>query len=549
MTGKIFRSIFIASVSVLLVTLLIITGCLSSYFNIIQQRELRDELEIAAKATEQLGLSYLNELKSKRYRLTWIDSEGKIIYDSDADISQMENHMDREEVREALLGGFGSSSRYSSTLTEKTLYEAVALKDGSVLRISIGQATSLVLVFGMIQPIIVIFLLAAVLSFILATRMAKNVVEPFNHLDLEHPMENDTYEELSPLLHRIYTLHKQIDSQIRELQWKKDEFEQIISQMQEGLILLDDKDTILSINAAAKKIFDIKSCYMGADFLTIDHSTELSDALKNAKASGHCEIRINRGKKEYQINISRTESKDHILGSVLLAFDITDQADSERMRQEFTANVSHELKTPLQSIMGSAELIENGLMKPEDAPKFARSIRRESSRLVDLIDDIIRLSQLDEGASMPFEQVELSDVAQEVFLILQDSAELKGISFSLVGGGAVWGVKRLIFEMLFNLCDNAVKYNKDNGSVNVSIQQEKDKTILSVSDTGIGIPEDMQSRVFERFFRVDKSHSKQSGGTGLGLSIVKHVVKYHNGSIQLESTEGKGTTITAVFPL
>ena len=548
MTGKIFRAIFIASVSILLVTLVIITASMNSYFNDVQQRELRDELEIAAAATEKMGAEYLQELKSDRYRLTWIAEDGDILYDTDVNADNMENHIDREEIQEAIKTGSGSSSRYSSTLTEKTLYEAVRLDDNSILRISVSHITTLLLVAGMLQPIIIVFVIAAVISLILSTHMAKNIVKPFNHLDLEHPMENDTYEELSPLLHQIYDQRRQIDKNIQELEWKKDEFNQIIAQMEEGLVLLDDKGIILSINPAAMNIFETGGFCVGHDFLTIDRSSELSEAMKRAQENGHDELRMKRSGREYQVNISRTVSEKHIRGCVLLAFDVTEQASAERSRQEFTANVSHELKTPLQSISGSAELIENGLMKPEDLPKFARNIRKESGRLVNLIDDIIRLSQLDEGGNMPMEEVSLADTVDEAFSVLQDSASLKNITLTRSGDGVIKGVKRLLFEMMYNLCDNAIKYNHPGGRVDVKITQTENKIRVCVEDNGIGIPEDRQSRVFERFYRVDKSHSKQSGGTGLGLSIVKHVVQYHHGKIELRSEEGLGTKITAEFP-
>lgn len=548
MTSKIFRSILIASVSVLLVTLLIITGTMGSYFHTVQQQELRDELELAAAATQQLGVPYLQQLDSDRYRLTWIDKNGAILYDTDVDAADMENHTDREEVKEAMATGSGSSSRYSSTLTEKTLYEAVRLADGSVLRISVSHITTLILVLGMLQPIIVVFVLAVALSLILAVRMAKKIVRPFNHLDLEHPMENDTYEELSPLLHRIHSQHRQIDQQLRQLQWKKDEFNQITAQMQEGLVLLNEQGTVLSINPAARSIFHTGESCVGQDFLTIDRSSTLSQALEKAQQSGHEELRIQRDGRDYQINISRTASQDHVLGSVLFAFDVTEQASAEKIRQEFTANVSHELKTPLQSIIGSAELIENGLMKPEDTPRFARNIRTESSRLVSLIDDIIRLSQLDEGGAMPMEQVDLAVLTGEVFSVLQDCAALQNVTMTATGAASLYGVKHLLFEMLYNLCDNAIKYNTPGGSLCVTLSQSQQQVSVSVADTGLGIPPDQQSRVFERFYRVDKSHSKQSGGTGLGLSIVKHVVQYHHGKLTLRSREGAGTTITALFP-
>ena len=548
MTNKIFRSIFAACVYVLLVTLIIITGSMGHYFDKVQQKELRDELEIAAVATEKMGTAYLKELNSDRYRLTWIAENGKILYDTDVSADGMENHKNREEVQEALKTGSGSSFRYSSTLTEKTLYEAVRLENKSVLRISVSHATTLYLVAGMLQSIVIIFGLAALLSIFWAPRMAKNIVKPFNNLDLEHPMENDTYEELSPLLHQIYTQRRQIDENIQELQWKKDEFNQITDQMKEGLVLLNENGIILSINPSAMNIFQTGDFCVGQDFLTIDRSSELLDAMRRAQKDGHDELRIKRGGKEYQVNISRTVSEDCVHGSVLLAFDVTEQAMAERSRREFTANVSHELKTPLQSISGSAELIENGLMKPEDLPKFARNIRKESGRLVSLIDDIIRLSQLDEGESLPMEQVHLPELVDEVFSILQDAAAVKNITMTYTGNGTVEGVRRLLFEMIYNLCDNAIKYNHSGGTVRVIIGKNDKSTEILVEDTGIGIPEEQKCRVFERFYRVDKSHSKQSGGTGLGLSIVKHIVQRHHGKLELSSKEGVGTAIKVIIP-
>ena len=549
MTNKIFKSIFLASVSVLLITLIIIAGTMGSYFDSVQQKELRDELEIASAATEELGEKYLKKLNSDRYRLTWIAENGDIIYDTDVNANRMENHINREEVQEAIKTGSGSSSRYSSTLTEKTIYEAVRLKDKSILRISVSHATTLMLVAGMFQPVIVIFFLAALLSLLLATRMSKKIVEPFNHLDLDHPMENNTYEELSPLLYQIYSQRLQIDRNIKELQWKKDEFNQIIDQMEEGLVLLDKNGKILSINPAAISIFQTGYSCVGHDFLTIDRSCEISDAMIKAQNNGHDELRIKRFGREYQVNISRTVSENHIRGSVLLAFDVTEQASAERSRREFTANVSHELKTPLQSIIGSAELIENGIMKPKDIPRFARNIREESDRLVNLIDDIIRLSQLDEGQHIPMEEISISDIVSDVFSVLQDSAASKEIKMTMLGEASVMGVKRLIFEMIYNLCDNAIKYNNIGGSVNVKIIQKETMAVISIEDTGIGIPDNQKSRIFERFYRVDKSHSKKSGGTGLGLSIVKHVVQYHNGNIELNTKEGVGTTVNIEIPL
>lgn len=549
MTKKIFRSILTVAMAVLLAGLLIITSCLYDYFDGVQGDQLRDELNLAAIGTEQLGEAYLEQLNEKTGRLTWVDADGTVLYDTQVDASTMENHADREEIREALETGTGSSTRFSITLVEETLYEAKALSDGTVLRISVSRATAMTLVLGMLSPILAVCALAMILSAVLAHRMAKRVVEPLNELDLDHPLENDTYEELAPLLGRIHAQHQQIRNQLHDLQRKQDEFEQITGNMKEGLILLDSKGTILSINPAARELFHADRNCVGQDFLTVDRAHDVSSAIQKALADGHSQVRTRRNGRDYQLDLSRTQSAGKTQGTVLLAFDVTEQAQAEQRRREFTANVSHELKTPLQSIMGSAELIETGLVKTEDMPRFLGHIRKEASRLVTLIEDIIRLSQLDEGGDLPREAVSLLELAEDARAALQERADAKNVTLSVEGEtGTVSGVRRLIFEILYNLCDNAIKYNVEGGSVKVTVTERAGETAVSVQDTGIGIPAEHQDRVFERFYRVDKSHSKQSGGTGLGLSIVKHAVQYHGGSIRLQSEPGKGTTITVSFP-
>lgn len=549
MTKKIFRSILTVAMAVLLAGLLIITSCLYDYFDGVQGDQLRDELNLAAIGTEQLGEAYLEQLNEKTGRLTWVDADGTVLYDTQVDASTMENHADREEIREALETGTGSSTRFSITLVEETLYEAKALSDGTVLRISVSRATAMTLVLGMLSPILAVCALAMILSAVLAHRMAKRVVEPLNELDLDHPLENDTYEELAPLLGRIHAQHQQIRNQLHDLQRKQDEFEQITGNMKEGLILLDSKGTILSINPAARELFQADRNCVGQDFLTVDRAHDVSSAIQKALADGHSQVRTRRNGRDYQLDLSRTQSAGKTQGTVLLAFDVTEQAQAEQRRREFTANVSHELKTPLQSIMGSAELIETGLVKTEDMPRFLGHIRKEASRLVTLIEDIIRLSQLDEGGDLPREAVSLLELAEDARAALQERADAKNVTLSVEGEtGTVSGVRRLIFEILYNLCDNAIKYNVEGGSVKVMVTERAGETAVSVQDTGIGIPAEHQDRVFERFYRVDKSHSKQSGGTGLGLSIVKHAVQYHGGSIRLQSEPGKGTTITVSFP-
>lgn len=549
MTKKIFQSILLVAGCVLLASLLIIMGFLYDYFGGVEENQLRDELSLASAAVEDGGTDYLARLTADRYRLTWIAADGSVIYDTKTDAESLENHASRAEVSQALATGTGESTRYSSTLMEKTMYYAQRLDDGTVLRISISRATVGMIAVGMIQPLLIVLVVALILSGLLARRLSRRIVDPLNSLDLEHPLDNDAYEELSPLLKRIHRQHVEIQTQLRELREKTDEFTQITGSMREGLVLLDEHGSILSINAAAQSLFDADAQCMGKDFLTIERSHEISAAIQAAVTDGHSEVRAERAGRVYQFDISRITSDGKFLGTVILAFDITEQEFAERNRREFTANVSHELKTPLQGIIGSAELIENGMVKPDDLPRFVGHIHAEAARLVTLIDDIIRLSQLDEGDAMPTEAVDLLAVSQEAAENLHDAAAARGVTLSVTGRPVVMpGVRRLIYEIVYNLCDNAIKYNVDGGRVDIAVASGTDGSSITVADTGIGIAPEHQGRVFERFYRVDKSHSKASGGTGLGLSIVKHAVQYHHGRIELESTPGTGTTIRVVFP-
>jgi len=544
MTSKIFRSTVFVAVVVLLCSLGVVMGLLYSHFSGVQVRQLKDELSLAVTGTEQYGNAFLENVEVDRFRITWIDSDGTVLFDTRVDQTAMENHADREEIREALKTGTGSAVRTSSTLTEQTFYEARQLSDGTILRISTSQDSAWVLMVDMLWPVLLIAVLAMGLSAILARRMARKIVEPLNTLDLEHPLKNDVYEEISPLLHRIHRQHNQITTQMEELRRKTDEFEQIIGNMQEGLVLLSSEGEILSINPTAKKLFDSGDDCVGKNFLVIDRSSAMRKAVNDALDKGRGFARSNKNGRDYQFDLSRIESDGTVIGAVVLAFDITERLNVEQLRREFSANVSHELKTPLQGIIGSAELLESGLAKPEDAPRFIGHIRKEASRLVNLIEDIIRLSQLDEGVELPAESVDMLALAEEVKLILQPSAAQKNVSITVSGDGfRLNGVRRLLHEILYNLCDNAIKYNVPGGSVTIRAADN----CLVVSDTGIGIPPEHQKRIFERFYRVDKSHSKASGGTGLGLSIVKHAVAYHKAEIHLESVPGKGTTITVVF--
>ena len=407
MTKKIFQSILLVAGCVLLASLLIIMGFLYDYFGGVEENQLRDELSLASAAVESSGTDYLSQLTAGRCRLTWIAADGSVLYDTRTDAESLENHASRAEVSQALTTGTGESTRYSSTLMEKTMYYAQRLDDGTVLRISISRATVGMIAVGMIQPLLIVLIVALILSGLLARRLSRRIVDPLNSLDLEHPLDNDAYEELSPLLKRIHRQHVEIQTQLRELREKTDEFTQITGSMREGLILLDEHGNILSINAAAQMLFGADAQCVGRDFLTVERSHEISAAIQAAVTDGHSEVRAERAGRVYQFDISRITSNGKLLGTVILAFDITEQEFAERNRREFTANVSHELKTPLQGIIGSAELIENGMVKPDG------HIHAEAARLVTLIDDIIRLSQLDEGAAMPTEPVDLLAVSQE----------------------------------------------------------------------------------------------------------------------------------------
>ncbi len=548
MTKKIFHSIFTAALVVLLASIGIATSFLYSHFNTSQVNQLNAELSLVADTVNEIGVEYFENFDSTVFRFTVVGSDGTVLYDTQANPSEMENHAEREEIVEAFRDGRGSSARTSSTLTKKTFYEAMLLENGDVLRISVSQLTVGALILNMLPAILAIILMAAILASILSHAMAKKVTEPLMQLDLDNPSENNTYEELTPILTKIHKQHKQIKSQMETLRRKSDEFEQIVSSMSEGLVLLDEHGMVLSMNTAAKKIFAVKKEIRGSDFLLVDRTSKMSKAIWSALDGKHSEYTEQRNGSEYQFTVNPIESDGKVLGAVILVFDISERAFAERNRKEFTANVTHELKTPLQSIIGSAELLESGLVKPEDTARFVGNIRKEATRLVSLINDIIRLSQLDEDNEPTTETVELVAVAKEVVDLLTPSAARRNIELCIEGDPCtIYGVRRYIYEIIYNLCDNAIRYNTDGGKVSISVTKEAERAVISVSDTGIGIAPEHQGRIFERFYRVDKSHSKETGGTGLGLSIVKHAVQYHSGKITLESEVGKGTTIKVIF--
>ena len=546
MTKKIFQSVLLACAAVMIACIFLFLGVLYNYYGDLQATQLEQELGMACVGVQQQGEGYLQALDDSGCRLTWIAADGTVLYDTTAEASQMENHAAREEISQALSTGFGESARYSATLTQQTRYFARLMEDGTVLRISDSRMTVWALALASIQPICVILAIALILSGLLAARLSRNIVQPLEAIDLDRPLEVDTYEELAPLLSHLEQQHRQIRNQQQHLEDREREFRAVADNMTEGLVLLSARGTILSINHAALRFFGSTDACIGQDFITLDRSREIEDAIREAELDRRAERILSRGGREYQLGISRVEEG----GVVLLIFDVTEKVFAERNRREFTANVSHELKTPLQSIMGSAELLENGLVRPEDTQVFLRRIREQSARLVRLIDDIIHLSQLDEKAELPVEKISLDDLAKQEIQSLSAAAEAQNITVSYDASPVcITAPRPLLHEILYNLLDNAIKYNVPGGKVFLEITRKSKNVALTVRDTGIGIPPEHQSRIFERFYRVDKSHSRQIGGTGLGLSIVKHAVLDLGGEISVQSAPGKGTAILVTLPV
>lgn len=544
MTKRIFRSIFAVAAVVLLLSLSVVLGVLYSHYSEVQWQQLNSDLELTRLGLESSGESYLQSVSVDDFRITWINKSGTVLFDTEADAADMDNHAQREEIMEAFAYGKGTSQRYSDTLTAIMLYSAVRLQDGTVLRIAAAQDSVFALLLDVLFPMLLIFAVAVLISLFLARAMAKRIVDPLNDLDLDAPTEARAYDELSPLLHRIDKQNKQISAQIAQLKEKTDQFEQTTASMKEGLVLLDAKGKILSINSAAARLFETGSACVGLDFLVIDRSAVMREAVQRALAGKHAEFRTAKQGCEYQIGISPIVSNEKLLGAVVLAFDVTEQVNSQRNRQEFTANVSHELKTPLQSILNSAQLLQSGLVKPEDNAKFTGYICSEAERLLNLINDVIRLSQLDENGELPKESVDLYAVCSQVLQSLLPAADRRNITVELLGENTViTGVRQLAYELIYNLCDNAIRYNKDGGKVTVTVGTDS----VTVKDTGIGIPKEHQARIFERFYRVDKSHSRETGGTGLGLSIAKHAAQRLGAHMDLYSAVGEGTRIRLTF--
>jgi two-component system phosphate regulon sensor histidine kinase PhoR len=549
MTKRIFRSILAVSLTVLLASLILIVGVLHGYFQERVKVELESRTAYIAHGIENEGMDYLTSGLPADCRITLVDRDGAVIYDNWEDVSKMENHAQREEIHEAMMLGKGYAARYSETLAQKTLYYALRLEDGSVLRVSDTQYSVWLLVLQALQPVALVLLLAFVLAMALAARVSKQLVMPINAIDLNDPEGVEGYEELTPLLSKIRSQNRQIQLQVLDLKRRQEEFAAITENMSEGFLVIDQETRVLSYNSSALKLLHgERPAEEGESVFSLNREAGFRRAVEEALSGRRSEQLLEKDDECRQIMANPVEQNGTVTGAVLVVLDVTEKEQRESLRREFTANVSHELKTPLTSILGTAEIMQNGMVKPEDIPHFAGNIHREAGRLIGLVNDIIKLSRLDEGgAAGSWETVELYGLSGRILEQLAPAAEKKQVTMELKGeSAAAKGVPQIMEEILYNLCDNAVAYNREGGRVTVTVENTPDGSRVTVSDTGIGIPQEMQGRVFERFYRVDKSHS--AGGTGLGLSIVKHGAAYLGARLELKSQPGKGSTFTVTFP-
>ncbi len=548
MFNKIFRSNFITSMIILLMSFCFIFGVLFDYFETQMFAELSSEADYISYAIKNEGFSYIDNFDNGNKRITLVSADGTVLADTEAAVKELDNHADRKEIKAALKNGSGTSSRYSNTLMQKTLYYAEKLDDGSILRVSTTQNSVVIILLGLLQPLIIIVIIALVISLFLSHRVSKSIIKPINALDLENPSSNDTYEELTPLLKKLSGQKKTIDRQIKEAEQSRKEFNLITENMSEGLLVIDKDANVLSYNQSAIRLLEITNV-RESSALTFNRSKGFRNVIEKALSGERAESDISHEENIYSLIANPVYGNKKIIGAVIVIIDITESAKREQLRREFTSNVSHELKTPLTSISGFAEMMKSGGTSEETVIDFSTSIYDEAQRLITLVSDIIKISELDEGIiDFEKEQVDLYKVSKDIVKRLTPVASKQNITLNIIGDTAhVLGTKKILDEMIYNLCDNAIKYNKENGTVDIIINTANSKVNLTVRDTGIGIPQGEQSRVFERFYRVDKSHSKLVGGTGLGLAIVKHGAAYHNAEIFLESTVGKGTSITISF--
>lgn len=547
MNKKIFRSSVAVALVVLLSSIVLIMGILFQYFENQLQSELESEANYIAYALENQGINYINNFSNSNKRITLISPDGDVIADTSANESELGDHSDRQEVIDALKNGKGTSIRYSNTLAEKTVYYAMKMNDGNILRVSTTQYTVVTIIFSLVQPILIVLVAALVLSFVLSQRVSKSIIKPINELDLDNPSNNEPYDELAPLLQKISKQKKTIERQIKEAEHKQEEFRLITENMKEGFIVVDKKMNLLTYNRSALSLLGINKNQLD-DVLTSGNDNlnfVISKALSGEREKSDLTLNDNY----YSLIANPVFEKDKVIGAVIIIIDVSESVKREQLRREFTSNVSHELKTPLTSISGFAEIMKNGGISDSVVTDFSASIYDEAQRLISLVNDIIKISELDEkNVQAESEEVDLYELSADIINRLKPVADKRNICLNLIGESTVVsGTEKILDEMIYNLCDNAIKYNVDNGVVDVILSESSKHIKLTVRDTGIGIPQSEQERIFERFYRVDKSHSKAIGGTGLGLSIVKHGAIYHNAEIKLKSELNKGTSIAILF--
>ena len=549
MTKRIFRSICLVALVVLVASLSFIMGITYKYYSQLQQNQLRTEMALVSQAVEVGGLAYLQNLTGNDCRVTWINTDGEVLFDSSKGGEPMENHLQREEIKAALELGYGESTRFSDTLLEQSVYVAQRLEDGTVLRLSFRQETVVNLMFTLAKPLVGVVLVALMLAMWLARRLASLVVRPLSQLNLDDP-DTNTYKELEPILQRMDAQRLQLQGRTSELKHKQREFDAVAYQMAEGMVLMNDRYHVLTMNPAAAKIMGIIRPLVGINFLDLNHGNALKDLLDQALEGTHSRCMVTLGDGVFQATASPIRSGGQVTGVALLMFDVTEKQQLEQQRREFTSNVSHELKTPLHAISGYAELLKSGMVASQDVGGFSERIYRESQRMIRLVEDILKLSKLDEGAgNYTLEPVDLAAIAESVVRELESTAQRGNVTIHFRGEPAlVNGVPHLLSAIVANLSTNAIKYNRPEGRVDVVVESTPQGAVLTVADTGIGIPEEHRERIFQRFYRVDKSHSKAVGGTGLGLSIVKHAAQIHGAGVTLDSRENEGTTIKIRFP-
>lgn len=553
MKKRIFFTVFGTALVTVLVSLVLLVGFTYRYINEDTKGQLLAQLDYLVQGVENDGLNYLEQLENNSYRITWIAADGAVLFDNRNDIKNMENHANRQEFIEAKEKGISEVERESTTMTSRLIYAAEELSDGTVLRVAVNNISLGGVLWMLAGPAVILILCILLMATFVARRLSRRIVDPLNDLDLDHPLANDTYEELLPLLQRIEQQHKEIADQAVLLDQQRNEFQTVIDYMREGLVVLNQEGRILLINCSGRRLLRAMDQEedAGDDEMIVSRDSMVAGLLEKAYDGKTSSASVIINDRTYEIHASPIESEECVHGVVLFFVDVTEKVEAEQLRREFSANVSHELKTPLHSISGCAELLLSGMVKEEDEPRFLKQIYDEAQHMVSLIENIIKISRLDEEAdALPVDKVDLYEVAQSVVKQLKPRAETRGILMDLSGTHVVIkGAKTLLYEMIYNLCDNAIKYNVENGTISVNVKKTKDAAVVKVKDTGCGISEDQQDRIFERFYRVDKSHSRASGGTGLGLSIVKHAAIWHNATIKVKSKLGKGTTFIVRFPM